>query len=242
MADSTGALRYGDRAAREVSRRAGGDFATTALVQALGPKARAGGMIVTVTTQPWIFIAGNTDGASATCLVPDDVTSNVGRWKTSANATALEQSTKPVAAGTAAVGAGGTASDSAHVHPPYWSGLPYAGDALPATTLAETVIAAVSGTGKITALDITPTGAVTASDTVYATITIKARDGIGGTAATVATLVTNVAGGSWTAFTKKSMGAITNGTLAAGYLLTMTIAKASTGTTLPSFVITPTFG
>lgn len=237
-----GKLAYGEEAGRIATARAGGPVASTTVLKALPPASRADGMVCTVVTQPWIFILGSTTGASATCLVPDDDTAMSGRWKTSANVTALEQSTKPVAAGTAAVGAGGTGSDSAHVHPPYWPGWQIPADAAASTVTAETVIAAFSGTGKLTALDIMPTGSVTASDTLYATITIKTRDGAGGGASTVATVVTNVAGGSWTAFTKKTMGAITNGTFAANSVLTITIAKASTGTQLPSFVIMPTFG
>lgn len=115
-------------------------------------------------------------------------------------------------------------------------------DAAASTTTAETIFARVPAAGTITAVKISPTGAVTASDTVYATITIKWRDGAGGAAATIATLITNVAGGSWTAFTTKDMGAITNGAITAGGVLTYTIAKASTGTQLPSFVLAPVFG
>lgn len=80
---SIGKLRHGDKSAREVSARVGGNCATTAVVTAIGPLARADGMIVVVDNQEWIFIAGDSTTASATCLAPDDATSNDGRWKTS---------------------------------------------------------------------------------------------------------------------------------------------------------------
>jgi hypothetical protein len=38
------------------------------------------------------------------------------------------------------------------------------------------------------------------------------------------------------------MGAITNAAVPAGGVLTYTVAKASTGTQLPSYVIAPVFG
>jgi hypothetical protein len=122
------------------------------------------------------------------------------------------------------------------------NGYVVAADAAASTTTAETAFARVPAAGTVTAIKISPTGAVTASDTLYATITIKWRDGAGGAASTLATLITNVAGGSWVAFTTKDMGAITNAAVPAGGVLTYTVAKASTGTQLPSYVIAPVFG
>lgn len=112
-----------------------------------------------------------------------------------------------------------------------------AGDAAASTTTAETAIAYFKTAQTLSRLVIVPTGAVTASDTVYATITVSVRDGAGGAAATVATLITNVATGNWTAFVPKTMGALTNASIPAGGVLTYTVAKASTGTQLPAFKI-----
>lgn len=112
-----------------------------------------------------------------------------------------------------------------------------AGDAAASTTTAETAIAYFKTAQTLSRLVVVPTGAVTASDTVYATITVAVRDGAGGAAATVATLITNVATGSWVAFTPKTMGALTNASIPAGGVLTYAVAKASTGTQLPSFKI-----
>ena len=242
MANSVGALQHGDRAAREVSQRVGGVFASTAALTALGPKYRNDGMICTVATQPWIFIAGSTTGASAACLVPDDVTSNSGRWKANTGSTTIEPTTKPVVAGTAAVGAVGTAADAGHVHPPAALGYVVAADAAASTVTAETAIKRVPAASTVTAIKLTPTGALTASNTVYATIVVGWRDGAGGALNTICTLITNVANGNWVAFTTKDMGTVTNAVIAAGGVITYSIAKASTGTQCPSFILEPVFG
>lgn len=243
MAQSQGALQHGDRAAREVSQRIGGNFASTAALTALSPKFRHDGMVCVVGTQPWIFIAGSTTGASASCLVPDDVTSNSGRWKANTGSTTIEGTTKPVVAGTAAVGAVGTASDAGHVHPPTSIRYLYAGDSAASDTLAERVFARLPAASTVTAIKLSPTGAATANNTTYATIVVGWRDGAGGALQTLATLTTQVSGGgSWVAFTTKDMGAITNAVISAGGVLTVSIAKASTGVQLPSFVIEPVFG
>lgn len=110
-----------------------------------------------------------------------------------------------------------------------------AADAAASTTTAETAIAYLKSAQTVARIMVVPTGAVTASDTVYATITVAKRDGAGGAATTIATLITNVATGSWVAFTPKTFGAITAGDIAAGSVLTYTVAKASTGTQLPAF-------
>lgn len=128
---------------------------------------------------------------------------------------------------------GANASKSAEFNPVYQ----VAGDAAASTTTAETAIAYFKTGQTVARIVLVPTGAVTANDTTYATITIAKRDGAGGAASTIATLVTNVAGGNWTAFVPKSMGAITGGALADGSVLTYTVAKASTGVQLPSFRI-----
>lgn len=241
MAASQGALQHGDRAAREVSTRIGGNFATTAALTALGPKYRQDGMVCVVGTQPWIFIAGSTTGASASCLVPDDVTSNSGRWKANTGSTTIEGTTKPVVSGTAAVGSVGTASDAGHVHPPAVTGvISYAGDAAASDTLAARLEMYLPAASTITAFKLCPTGAAAANGTNYATITVHKRDGAGGAAASMAEVTTASTG--LTAFTTRDMGTVTGGTCAAGTVLTLTIAKAAAGVQLPAFKIVPVFG
>lgn len=79
---ANGAVNYGDSVAQDLSKRVGGNFASTAALTALPPAKRVDGMISVVGTQEWIFIAGSTTASGAACLLPDDVSSNGGRWKT----------------------------------------------------------------------------------------------------------------------------------------------------------------
>lgn len=112
-------------------------------------------------------------------------------------------------------------------------------DASASTATAETPFYRATEAKTITALYITPGALLTADNTNYATITIQKRPATDYTTpATVATLVTNVAGGSWVAFTPKSLGTLTNATLAAGDVLTITIAKAGTGVSVPISTVT----
>jgi hypothetical protein len=194
-------------------------------------------MICTVATQPWIFIAGSTTGASASCLVPDDVTSNGGRWKANTGSTALEASTVPVRAGIGAVGSVGTASDAGHVHPLSPVCHTYSGDAAASTTLTQQQIFRIPSGATVNKVTVTPFGAATANNTTYATVTVGYVDGVGSGGSVLATLLTNVAGGSWVALTTKDMGAITSSAVPAGGVLYFSIAKASTGVQLPSFTI-----
>lgn len=108
-----------------------------------------------------------------------------------------------------------------------------AADAAAADATAESLIERVFRAGTITMVRYVPTGAVTASDTHYATITVRQRDAAGANPVTIATLVTNVAGGSWTAFVAKSLGALTNAAVAAGAILTYQIEKAGDGVVVP---------
>lgn len=234
---SVGALRHGDRAAREVSRRAGGNFASTAALTALAPASRADGMICTVATQAWVFIAGSSTAASGSCLVPDDVTSNSGRWKTNTSSTPIEGTTKPVVSGIGAVGSAGTASDSGHVHPLSPINYTYHGDAAASTTVAQQQFALIPSGATGAKVSIVPFGAVAANNTTYATVTVGHVDGAGSGGSVLATLLTNVAGGSWVALTTKNMGAITSSNIPANGVLYFSIAKASTGVQLPSFTI-----
>ncbi len=114
-------------------------------------------------------------------------------------------------------------------------------DAAANTATAETVIPRAAGGlhGVVTSVTFTPNASLTADDTDYATITVKKRDGSGGAAVTVATITTKITGGSgdWTAFEPMS---ITLTATAADLLLletdvlTLTVAKAASGVTIPA--------
>lgn len=110
-----------------------------------------------------------------------------------------------------------------------------------AATLAETAIMSHVGSSRtIKRISITPTAGVTANDTDYATITLKKYDGAGGAAVTLATLVTNVAGGSWTALVPKAVTLSATGAdlvVTNNNVFTITIAKASSGVVIPASVI-----
>jgi hypothetical protein len=83
--------------------------------------------------------------------------------------------------------------------------------------------------------------AITASDTDFATITFRTRDGIGGSSAAALTIVTNVAGGNWTQNQRKAITTQTKANLAVpvGGQITFSIAKSGSGVVVPisKFVI-----
>ncbi|HEV8462068.1 MAG TPA: hypothetical protein VGQ38_15315 [Gaiellaceae bacterium] len=151
---------------------------------------------------------------------------------------ATASSATPQLVGDPAAGAGTSFSRDDHVHglDSLSCAYQHAGDAAASDTLAEHVFHNMTGKSvKITAAKIVADAAVTADNTNFATLTVKQGDGVGGARSTVATLITNVAGGSWTAFSAKDMGAITNATVPAGGIATLTIAKAAAGVQLPKF-------
>lgn len=108
-----------------------------------------------------------------------------------------------------------------------------AADAAASTATAETPFFAAAAALTIKSIDILPGAALTADATDNATITIRRRNADGTSAASVAALTTNVAGGSWTQWVSKSMGTISNGTLSAGQILTLQITKAGSGVAIP---------
>jgi hypothetical protein len=79
----SGALKYGDAAAREVSERFGGAFATEAALQALGPAYRADGMVVVAGGKVFQF---DDDSTASDGLSPS---SGSGKWLVRGEASAL---------------------------------------------------------------------------------------------------------------------------------------------------------
>ena len=88
-------------------------------------------------------------------------------------------------------------------------------------------------TAKVAAIKLVPAGAATADATNTASVIVRKRNGLGGAASTIGTLITNVAGGAWAAFTTKSFASLTNTTIALGDVLTYEITKAGSGVQLP---------
>lgn len=106
-----------------------------------------------------------------------------------------------------------------------------AADAAAATATAETPLGSIQVATTLSAIKITPLAALTANDTDKATILIQKRTGAGA-ATTVATLVTNLAGGSWVAFVPKAIP-ISAGAVLAGDVLTLSITKGGAGVIVP---------
>lgn len=117
------------------------------------------------------------------------------------------------------------------------------GDAAANTTTAETLLGMVGQTAlTISKVLILPENTATASDTLYATITIATRDSAGGGATTIVAPTTKTSGasggtGNWAKWTAIDVGTLASAAVAANGILTYAIAKASTGTQLPQFRI-----
>lgn len=79
MSKSTGVLKFGERAARDLSTRFGGLFDTESLLKGIGPTFRADGQVFLAddTKQLWKFDLSSTATAGDDCLVP---TSGSGRF------------------------------------------------------------------------------------------------------------------------------------------------------------------
>lgn len=116
-----------------------------------------------------------------------------------------------------------------------------AADGAAATATAETHVwsapaHALDGVW-LKAVKYLPSAALTADNTNNATLTLSKRDTAGGTQVTAAAETTNVASGSWVAFTPKAItlsATVANQKLAAGEQLTLTIAKGGTGVIVPA--------
>lgn len=123
--------------------------------------------------------------------------------------------------------------DMAPTESPCWD---YSGDAAANSTLSERPFFRAPRAVTIEAVSIEPSGTVTADGTNYATVTIRKRNGTGGGATTIASLATDVAGGNWTAWTRKTT-TLSNSTLAADDIVTVEVTKANAGVQLPPFAV-----
>lgn len=113
------------------------------------------------------------------------------------------------------------------------------------TATAETPIGMVYAPAQVVAVYYVPLAALTANDTDYATITVSKRTSAGASKTTVATLVTTVAGGSWTAFARKAFTLTATAAdliVASGSTLTFEIAKAGSGVAVPAGDLVVEFG
>lgn len=110
-----------------------------------------------------------------------------------------------------------------------------------AAAVPETPLGESPGDFTVTSAYIVPEAALTASDSLARTLTVINRGQAGAGTTVVATLVTNVAGGSWVAADRKDMvlsvvaGALT---IAAGDILECVETVLSTGTARPATQMT----
>jgi hypothetical protein len=112
-----------------------------------------------------------------------------------------------------------------------------AADAAANTTTAEYVVMSIPANCTVEAVDIFPMAAVTADASNNATLTLKGYDAAGANGVTVASLVTDVAGGNWSALTRKAMTLTATAAdldRVAQSALTLTVAKGGSGVQLPS--------
>jgi hypothetical protein len=113
-------------------------------------------------------------------------------------------------------------------------------DAAASTTTTETAIGSIVEGSRIIGAYIVPDAAVTADAANYATITVSKRTSAGASKTTLATLLTDVAGGSWTQYARKEMtltATTADRICGAGSTFTIEVAKAGTGVQLPVLTI-----
>ena len=113
-----------------------------------------------------------------------------------------------------------------------------AADGMASTTTTDTLVWMNPYTVPVylQSAEAVATGAgITADANNNATITFRTRDGIGGASAAALTIVTDVAGGSWTQNQRKAITTQTIANLAVpvGGQITFSIAKGGTGVVVP---------
>lgn len=119
-----------------------------------------------------------------------------------------------------------------------------AADAMASTTTTDTLVWMNPYDYPVyldSAYGVATGAAITADASNNATITFRTRDGVGGSSAAALTIVTDVAGGTWTQNQSKAITTQTKANLAVpvGGQITFSIAKGGTGVVVPvsKFVI-----
>lgn len=115
-----------------------------------------------------------------------------------------------------------------------------ADDGSASTATAEVLVFRAPVAGKIVSAHLTATsGGVTANDTDYATVTVSKRDGAGGSATTIATYSSTVAGGGMTQWVPKALTVTeADATFAAGSIITVKITKPGSGVVVRAGALT----
>lgn len=115
-----------------------------------------------------------------------------------------------------------------------------AADAAANTATAETMIGSIVEGATLLSAYVVPDAAVTADAANNATLTLRKRTSAGASATSIATLVTDVAGGSWTQYARKAFTVVTAGSAnvcAVGSGISLEITKGGTGVQLPLLTI-----
>lgn len=116
-----------------------------------------------------------------------------------------------------------------------------AADSLAADETAETEIPFPEVAGTVTGVSLKAESAgLTAGATHTATVSVYKRAAAGGSQTLVASLVTDVAGGDWTQWVKKSLtlsGTAANLARLSGDTFTYTVTKQGNGKVTPSFTL-----
>lgn len=110
------------------------------------------------------------------------------------------------------------------------------GAASTATAYTAGPIIRMKNAGRIMGAYVCPAAALTADASNNATVNAVSADGLGGTAVVMASLATDVAGGSWVAGATKTMtvtSTAANTRYAAGAVIAFNITKAGTGVVVP---------
>lgn len=112
-------------------------------------------------------------------------------------------------------------------------------DAAASTVTAEHCFFRAAAAIQIKAVRYVPDAALTSNDATFATITVSVRNADGTNQQTVASVSTKTSGsggsGNWTQWVAVALAlTAANATLAAGQILTVSIAKASTGVIVPA--------
>jgi len=109
-------------------------------------------------------------------------------------------------------------------------------DGAAGTTTAEVAVGVSPQAGKLVKAYYVAAAGLTAHDTNYATITVSRYTAAGGSKTTIASITTQITGGSgnWTAFVPVPLTLAADNAIPAGALITYEVAKAASGVALPA--------
>jgi hypothetical protein len=217
-------------------------FLNDQTVTAATNTSRAGTVYDVTTEGVWVEVGARDnssfDTANLSAVAPTNPSSSAANAGSASEASKRDHKHQITVATTSAEGLASAAQILKLTHlggtpdVPLWS--KDADDALAATATAEHAVYQATGNETVSKFYFVSDSAMTAADTDYFSLIVSKRDGAGGGAAAMATLTSQVASGSWSAFQKTDLGTITGGTLAAGEVVTVKITKTASGKICPA--------